>query len=601
MENHKNQFINLAKILKILFSYKKRYIFILLFFAITNSILPFISLFITQNILNIIQSEIKNMNLFWNNIIMYILISIFIAICNSIYAYYSKKYYQYLYYHLNKNLLKSTEKLSLRDYENSSTYDMLQRAEQEIGLRPYQIIITCLTLLSTIITISTSAVILYNWHKWSIIIFLIMPFISFKYFSIISKKEYEIVSARTTMERESWYVAQLLTKDTNAKEIKSLNLSNHLNNKFSYLRHLFMQQNLDIEKRKTIFSFIYKIVNLFFTINIAMFAMVEAIMNKIAIGNLMTYINTTSKVENSITIIVNSVFSLYTDLLFSQNIINFYNYIENKKLAENTHTIDKSLEDINTIEFINVSYKYPNRQQYALKNISFKLEKGDCVALVGENGSGKSTLIKILTGLYDDYEGYILINGKNFKNINKDSLLDKISIIFQDYIKFQFTVKENIFFGNIKNNNYPKIKEAAKISGANIFIENLPNKYNQQIGHWFKNGTELSGGQWQKLAIARMFMKKSDVFVLDEPTSALDPKSELKFYLEFKRKIQKKIIIFATHKFINLGFTNKIIVLDKGKIVELGSHENLIKKKQKYYDMYTIQKRMLKREEKNYD
>ena len=248
------------------------------------------------------------------------------------------------------------------------------------------------------------------------------------------------------------------------------------------------------------------------------------------------------------------------------------------------------IDEINTIEFKNVYFKYPTRKTWALENVSFSIRKGDILAIVGENGSGKTTLIKLLNGLYDDYKGNILINGIEIKTINKDSLRLSLATLFQDYNKYQFTIKDNIGFGSINRlNDDDKIRESAYKGGAENFINQLPNNYNQQVGYWFEGGTQLSGGQWQKLGLSRLFMKDADCLILDEPTASLDSFSELEIFKQLYKNSKDKINIIITHRFINANFTNKIMVLKSGKIIEKGTHEELLKKEGFYKSMYDIQ------------
>ena len=237
-----------------------------------------------------------------------------------------------------------------------------------------------------------------------------------------------------------------------------------------------------------------------------------------------------------------------------------------------------------------MSYKYPGQKEYALKNINLILKRDEITVLVGENGSGKTTLIKLLNGLYDNYEGEILFNNVNIRIINKKSIRNKISTLFQDYNQYQFTVKENIGFGNInKINSNESIYEAAQMANADKFINKLKNKYNQQLGTWFKEGIQLSGGQWQKIAIARLYMNGGDVYVLDEPTASLDPKSEYEFFSQLKKNKNDKDSLFITHRFINANVSDKIIVMDKGRIVERGNHNDLIRIDGIYKKMYDFQ------------
>lgn len=567
--------------------YKQKRIYVLLFFGLSliNAILPFVSLIITQTLINFLQSGINNLNLLIYLFILFSLVSIISTIITNIYNYVGVKLNQFLYYKLNTMLIEKTKYLTLKDYENNETYDLLQRAEQEVGVRPFQIITTVASILSSLISVISSIIILYTWHSWTLFGFIILPFLAFKYFIRINENEYKVLFNRTQYERESWYVSHLLTKDEYIKEIINLNLFKYLFHKFDCLRKKFFKENIKIEKQKSLFTSLYQFSNSIITLFIVYQALSETFFNKIMIGNLTTYINTTEKVETSIRSIVGSIFSLHQSCLYANNIFIFFDYCQEKKKQT---LYGKQIGDFQTIELINLSYKYPLRDEYALKDITITLHRGDTIALVGDNGSGKSTLLKILSGMYLDYEGSILIDGTELRDIDQTSLSKKVSVIFQDYNKYQFTVKENIGFGDILDfNNINKIKKSAELANADIFINKLNKKYEQQVGTWFAGGTQLSGGQWQKLAISRLFMNdKASIYILDEPTSSLDIISEHNFFLDFSKNISNSIVIFSTHRFVSAKFSNKILVLDNGKLIECGAHDNLIKKKGKYYKMY---------------
>lgn len=571
--------------LKLVYEQKKIYVILFFGLSLVNAILPFISLIITQTLINFLQTGVDNLNLLIYLFVLFSLVSIVSTIITNIYNYIGVKFNQFLYYKLNTMLIEKTKYLTLKDYENNVTYDLLQRAEQEIGVRPFQIITTVANIFASLIGVISSIIILYTWHSWTLFGFIILPFLAFKYFVRINENEFQVLFNRTQYERKSWYVSHLLTKDEFIKEVINLNLFEYLYNKFDCLRKKFFKENIKIEKQKSLFSVVYQFSNSVITLFIVYQALYETFINKIMIGNLTTYINTTEKVETSIRSIVGSFFSLHQSCLYANNIFVFFDYCQRKK---ETSLNGKLINDFQTIELINLSYKYPFRNEYALKDINMILQKGDIIALVGDNGSGKSTLLKILSGMYLDYEGSILIDGIELRDIDQTSLSKKVSVIFQDYNKYQFTVKENIGFGDILDiNNKDKIKKSAKLANANVFIDKLKKKYDQQVGTWFADGTQLSGGQWQKLAISRLFMNdKANIYILDEPTSSLDIISEHNFFLDFSKNISNSIVIFSTHRFVSAKFSNKILVLDNGRLIENGTHDSLIKKKGKYYKMY---------------
>lgn len=584
VQNIKSVMQNIKYTIGLVKKYNTSMIIILFILSMTNSILPFVAMINTQGLINKIQIS-HSLNSIYVNLIIYGLLGLSSLAFSNLYNFLLVKYKEYLYLHLNKLILEDTKKFKLSDYENPLTYDLIQRAEQDIGVRPYNIIIALLGLFTNILNFLLSIIIMISWHWWIIILFVFLPFLSFKYFRNTTRYEYETIYNRAQNERKSWYIAHLLTKDDFIKEIRNLRLHRYLMNQFSSLREKFYHQNINIKKKKTFFTGTYDFINLIISFFVVCLATVEAINGIILVGNLMTYINTSSKIETSIRSIVNSLFSLYQESLYIDNI---KTYLSFKEKTEPNRT--KIIDGIEDICFQNVNFKYKGQNNYAIKNINLKIKKGDIIAIVGKNGSGKSTLIKILSGQYDDFEGNVLINGLDINTIELNSLFKQINILYQDYNKFQFTIRDNIGFGDIENiSDMGKIKKCAVISGAEEFINNLEKKYNQQVGSWFNNGVQLSGGEWQKLGISRLLMKNGDCYILDEPTSSLDPISEYNFFLKLKNNLNNKIGIFITHRFINAKFANKIIVLDNGTISECGTHEELIKSNGIYKKMYELQ------------
>ena len=572
-------------IFKLIKDLKLSLLIVCLFLCVINVILPYITMINTQEIINRIQIGLS-IRLILKRLIIFLILGILYIISSNLYNFLILKYKEYLYLELNKKFLDNSLKFNLKDFENPEVYNIIQRAEQEIGIRPYNIIISLLSIISQSVNLISAFLILTKWHLTLIIGFILLASFASKYFISISKNEYDILMNRTNYERKSWYISHLLIKDEYIKEVRLFGLSKYLIQQFIELRSRFFKENVDVLKRQYIFSEIYQLMNYVISFFIIFLAIYESTQGIILVGTAMTYINTSSKIENAIQNIVSNIFGIYKDSLYIDNIKKYFNYESNKFYG------NKTLKNITTIEFVNVSFKYPNREVYAIRNTSFKIKKGEILANVGENGSGKTTIIKLLNGLYDEYEGNILINGIEIREIDKKSLRNCLATLFQDYNKYQFTIKENIGFGSIDNlDDIEKIKYSAKKGGADQFINCLPNNYTQQVGYWFEGGTQLSGGQWQKLGLSRLFMKNADCLILDEPTASLDPFSELEIFKQLYQNSNEKINIIITHRFINTVFANKIIVLKNGEIIEKGKHDELLKQDGFYKDMFDIQSR----------
>lgn len=576
---------------KLLLSFKKRYLVYIFVLATVQGIVPFATMLVTQALINAIQIKVASAVIV-HILIWFAVFSILEIITNLLFTYYQNKYKEYLYLVLNCKLLRETQNFKYVDFENSDTYDLIDRADQQIGIRPINIVIETTTAYTNVITIISSFLILVLWKPWTIIGFIILPFMAFKYFKEISNTEYKTIFNRTKYERRSWYITYLLTKDIYIKEVRVFNLFTYLFNRFNKLRTTFYHQNLKLFKRKTIFSFVYQFVDFLFTIIVVIAAIRSAFSGEILVGNLMTYINTTSKLDNAVQSLTTSLFSIYQDSLYSKNIIDFFKFTSFRKNTDmrKINYKKKTIKEIDTIEFKKVSFKYPGTETYALKNVEFKINKGETIALVGKNGSGKTTLIKLLAKLYEDYTGQILINGIDLKDIDDVSYSSAFSVVFQDFNDYQYTVKENVGFGNLKDmNNNKHIYEALKKADMDKVVDTFPNKMNQQLGTWFEGSVDLSGGQWQKIALARGLMKKVKLYILDEPTAALDPQSEYIFFKRFIKSTKGSTSFYVTHRFTNVKFANMILVLDNGQIIQRGTHSSLIKQKGLYRRMFDYQ------------
>lgn len=596
IENMKEVIHNLCAVLKLIFCLKKRYLIIVTAISLISTITPFATLILSQQLLNGLQQNNSNWNYLIFILSVYIFIQFISACVNVLQGFCFGKFSEYVRCELSKYYDRLCAKLTVQDFENDTIYDMIQRAEYGFGSRPVIIFNNFMGLFNGLISIIFSAVVLVQWNVWILLGFIILPLVCFNYFKKVSDYDYRIQYERVPMQRKSWYFTYLLTKDYYIKEVRILGLTDFLLKSKHDITDVLYNQNVDLLKKKSILKAGYNCVNFVFLFIIVFIALVETFNGKIMIGNFMTYVNTSTKVGNHITSIFDSLFALYSDSLYCENVIEFIDYVQKNHSEE--HVEEKIvIDEIKEILIKKLYFKYPKSNSYALKNINFEIRKNDIVVFIGENGSGKTTLIKILLGIYDDYEGEILINGIELKKIDKKTYLKQISTIFQDYNCYEFKVKNNIEFGDIaKIHCKDDLENVSKLVLAHNFIHRLPNKYEQQVGNWFKGGIQLSGGEWQKLALARGLLKNSELYIFDEPTSSLDPTSEYNFFTNVISVFKNKIGIFVTHRFINARIANKIIVLREGEIIEYGTHEILMKQKKYYYKMYVLQQGFINEE-----
>lgn len=384
----------------------------------------------------------------------------------------------------------------------------------------------------------SSCIVLFYWKWWTVFLLILVPSLSTVRLIKQGQAEYMVQKNRTPLTRKRWYYNYLLTKDITFKEIKFYSLSNHFLDKYKDLSSRFYNEDKKLLISRCKLTLFFDFINLLSISFINILIILSALAKEILIGNLFTYFRAVTLTQSSSMSILNMLFKLYQNNLFINNLFEFLDLDSDiSKSLEDGVKLNKTKLKLNTIdriEFKNVSFKYPNSENYALKNVSFVLTKGETIALVGENGSGKTTLIKLLIGLYSLSSGSIMINDKNICEYDIESLRNCISVVFQDFIKYELTARENIAFGSLKYfEDTDKIIDLSKKCGIYECINSLPNKLDNQLGVWFANGVQLSGGQWQKIALSRAFIRDSQLFILDEPTAALDPISEKKIFEKF--------------------------------------------------------------------
>ena len=286
--------------------------------------------------------------------------------------------------------------------------------------------------------------------------------------------------------------------------------------------------------------------------------------------------------------IMNRFSKIAESALYLQDLFDFFAIQPNIKIGENALSVPQPIQE--GFVFENVSFKYLNSDKYAIRNLSFHLRKDEKLALVGENGAGKTTLVKLLARLYEPTEGRILLDGKDLKAYDLADMRANIRIIFQDYIRFQMKASENIAIGDIDaREEFNEIEIAAQKSLADTVVETLPERYDQVLGKRFKGGVDLSGGQWQKVALARAYMRDAQLLILDEPTSALDARAEHEVFERFAELIAGKAAVLISHRFSTVRMADRILFLENGQLLELGSHEELIEKDGKYAELFNLQ------------
>jgi len=486
-------------------------------------------------------------------------------------------------------LMIKASSLDLHYFEDADFYDNLTRARANAHGR-IQLIGLILAQIQDFITLFALliALIIFNPPLVFFLIIIVVP--TFLTESHFNKQEYKMNRKMTPEVREMNYLRLIATQDQVAKEIKVFGLEKFITDQFTHLARTYYFASKKIALNRTIIGSLFNILTTATYYGAYVFVLYQTVAGILTIGT-MTFLGGAFQRMQAIMQSTSNRFSTVAKIgMYLQD---FFYFMDMKPEIKERGTI-VPIPDFTQSEIVfeDVSFKYFGSDKYAIKNLSFTLKSGESLALVGENGAGKTTLVKLIARLYTPTEGRILWDGVNIQDFDYDDYRSKIGVIFQDFVKFMFTAKENIYVGNIiEKDNLALIKSAAKKSLADAVINKLENKYDQMLGKRFAHGVELSGGQWQKIAIARAYMRDAELLILDEPTAALDARAEHEVFLRFSELLEGKTTILISHRFSTVRMASRILFLEHGKILEFGTHEELIEKKGKYAELFDLQAR----------
>ena len=484
---------------------------------------------------------------------------------------------------------KSIE-IDLAYYENPRYHDTLQRAQQEATYRPNQILMRLAQVSQNALSLVAMIGLLLTLH-WSITGILLIGAIP----SIIvrlghSRELYQWQRQWTPVERQSQYLSLLLTAEQFAKEIRLFELGNLFSDRFDGLRIRLYKARLMLMRRRVLSFLAANVLSGILVGSIYGFILYQTLQGTLQLGDLVLYHQALQRGQSSLRSLLTGLSGLYEDNLFLANLYEFLDLKPN--IITPAYPKAMPLPIVSGITFEHVDFQYEGTTRQALRDISLTVRPKETIALVGENGSGKTTLIKLLCRLYDPTCGRIAIDGIDLKDLDVHELQQQISVIFQDYAKYHLPAQDNIWLGNVRlSPDDAAVMAAAKRSGAHEVIQQLPHGYNTILGKLFDGGEELSIGQWQKVALARAFLRDSQVIVLDEPTSAMDPKAEYEVFKRFRELIQDQSAILITHRLSTVKMADRIYVMEQGRIVESGCHDQLIDQQGLYASLFETQAR----------
>jgi|JFJP01.1.fsa_nt_gi ABC-type multidrug transport system fused ATPase/permease subunit len=487
---------------------------------------------------------------------------------------------------VNVLILEKALTLELAHFEDSEFYDKMTQARSQASSRPLSLISRIFGLGQSALTLLTFSGLLLNFSVWAVIVLVLAAIPSFIAETRFSEHAFRLFRWRSPETRQQHYLETLLAREDYAKEVQLYQLGEMLLKRYRDIFNRLYDADRNLTIQKGFWGYLLGLLSTGAFYAAYAWIVMEAIAGKISLGEMTMYLVVFRQGQSTFAAALTSIGGMYEDNLY---LANLYEFLE-QPIPKSDGKITRGIE-LDGIRFENVSFCYPESQSPVLKNISLHLQHGEKLAIVGENGSGKTTLIKLLTRLYIPSSGRILLDGVDLNDWDIDVLRKRIGVIFQNFVQYQFTVGENVGVGDVDRLNDDQEWEIASEKGmAKPFINNMPKKFETQLGRWFKGGQELSGGQWQKIALSRAFMRsQADILVLDEPTAAMDAEAEMNIFNHFRALTKNQMVVLISHRFSTVRMADKIIVMADGQITEQGSHEQLLAANGRYAHLFSLQ------------
>ncbi|HEY8740009.1 MAG TPA: ABC transporter ATP-binding protein [Candidatus Dormibacteraeota bacterium] len=478
--------------------------------------------------------------------------------------------------------------LDLPFFEDPASYDLLRRAQEDSRNRPVQMISSTFGLLQTAITFISMIALLLGVSPLLALLALLSPIPAFVADTRYSWWGYRIARWNSRLLRRMNYLVQLVTTDTFAKEVKLFGLGTYFIQRYRLLSDTYYERQRGQIMRRYIAGYLWGILTTIAGAITYLYVALLAVAGRLTLGDLSLYTSAATGVQNSISNLLSGFNSMYEHNLYLGNLFTLIETPTAVTRAEHPRPMPSPLRG--EVEFQGVSFGYPGQAGHAINRLSFRIAAGETVAIVGRNGAGKTTLIKLLCRLYDPTEGRVLLDGIDIREFDPDELRAQVGAMFQDYVTYQATAKENIGLGSLEDlEDDQAVAVAAQRGGADDLVKRLPAEWGTMLGKWFDEGVNLSGGEWQKVALSRAFMRDVPILVLDEPTSALDAQAEYELFERLQRLTRGRTAVYISHRFSTVRRADRILFLEHGALVEEGTHHELIALDGRYAALFRMQ------------
>jgi ATP-binding cassette subfamily B protein len=490
---------------------------------------------------------------------------------------------------VNVMILDKALTLTLAHFEDSEFYDKLTRARREASSRPLSLVMRTFGLAQNAVSLVSYGVLLAKFSPWAVAVLLLAGLPAFIAETKFSGDAFRLFRWRSPETRMQLYLETVLAREDHAKEVKLFGLGERLLGRYREIFDRLYREDRALTIRRDTWGFGLGLIGTVALYGAYAWAALETVAGAITLGQMTMYLLLFRQGQSAVSASLSAIGGMYEDNLYLSTL---YDYLETP-VPEPRRGATAGPDPHDGVRFEDVSFAYPGSEHPALEHVTLHLQPGTSLALVGENGSGKTTLIKLLTRLYDPTSGRVLLDGLDLRDWDEQTLRTRTGVIFQDFARYQMMVGENIGAGDEPAfEDEARWRDAASKGRAEDFIATLPAGYRTQLGKWFKDGRELSGGQWQKIALSRAFMReKADILVLDEPTAAMDAQAESEVFEHFRRLARDRITILISHRFSTVRMADQIAVIDGGRIAELGSHEELMRMDGVYARLFALQAR----------